>query len=218
VQIAQRATASGLPVFVVTQHITRFDPTALGIPPQAMVRSKSTDAGWQAGDIRDELRRRGLFTNPRHVFLIYGHDRTAPGTREAVRDRYTARKIKVEMITPDSLFTEINRGLVARMHDCAAILAICTPDDKVETETETYYQPRQNVLYEIGIALGLARGPERLTILQKEGGTKKGTTPDQFARLPSDLGGIVPIRFKKTIDEVFDRLDARLVELGVALE
>jgi hypothetical protein len=143
-QIAQRAALAGLPVFMVTQHYTRFDPVALGIPPQVVIRSKSTDPGWQAGDIRDELRRRGLFTNPKHIFLIFGRvgrDRTAPGTKEAIRERYTARKIKVEVITPDTLFTEINRGLVSRMHDCRAILAICTPDDRVKSDKETYSQP-----------------------------------------------------------------------------
>jgi hypothetical protein len=212
VEIARRAVNSGLPVFMVTQHFTRFDPSALGIPPEVVIRSKSTDPGWQAGDIIEELRRRGLFTNPKRVFLIFGHDRTAEGTSAAIEQHLRKQHARVEKVTPDTLFTEINHGLVGRMHDCRAILAVFTPDDKVEAGKETYYQPRPNVLYEIGIALGLARGLERLTIIEK-----KGASPEQQVRMPSDLRGILPLRFEKSVDEIFDRLDARLLELGVHL-
>lgn len=210
VVIARRAAEAALPVFMVTQHYTRFDPAALGIPPQVVIRSKSTDPGWQAGDIRDELVRRGLFTDPKRVFLIFGHDRSAEGTTAAVERHLRGQKVKVEKVTPDSLFSEINSGLIERMHDCRAIIAVCTPDDRVGTGAEVYYQPRPNVLYELGIALGLARGLERLTVLEKA-----GRAPDQKIQMPSDLRGILSVRFENSVDEVFGQLDARLVKLGV---
>ena len=84
--IAQRAVEHNLPVFVVTQYYHRVDPgkNEFGIPPQAIVKSKSTLPGWMAGEIRDELRRRGVYFHPKKVFLIYGHDRLSDEATEQV--------------------------------------------------------------------------------------------------------------------------------------
>lgn len=199
-----------IPVFLVTQHYSRFDPEKLGIPSHVVMRSKSTHPGWQAADIRDELRRRGMFTGRNKVFLIYGHDRNTPGATRAVEEHLSFLGVEVVKIKPENLFSEIANGLVERMHDCGAIVAVCTPDDLVEDDQGKYYQPRQNVLMEIGVALGLARGMKRLTILQKY-----GAKPDEMARLPSDLGGVVPIRFDVGVEEKFDELESRLRKLGV---
>jgi predicted nucleotide-binding protein len=201
-----------LPVFMITQHYNKVDPASLGIPSHVILRSKSTDAGWQAADICDELRRRGLFTNPRKVFLIYGHDRTAPGTTTAIEKHLKGLGVEIVKVMPETLFADIATGLVEKMHDCAAIIAVCTPDDHVLNSDGNYYQPRQNVLLEIGLALGLARGMTRLTIVQKY-----GTTVEKIARLPSDLGGMVPIRFKARVADKFEELDTRLRKLGVKL-
>lgn len=213
VQIAQRADKAGLPVFMVTQHFTRSDPAELHIPPRVVVRSKSTDAGWMAADIVENLQDRGRFSDPGRVFLIFGHDRAAGGTTAAIEAHLRDRGVTVDKVTPDTLFTEINAGLVGRMNGCRAIVAVYTPDDRVETAKGVYYQPRPNVLYEFGIALGLARGVDRLTVIEK-----KGDAPDQQVQMPSDLRGLLPLRFTYAVDEVFPRLDARLAELGVQLK
>ncbi len=211
-EIARKAARDGLPVFIVTQHYARFDPTAYGIPAEVVIRSKSTDPGWQAGDIHDELRRRGLITDPKQVFLIFGHDRTAVGTTAIVERHLRKQQIQVVKVTQDNLFTEISRGLIDRMHYCRAIVAICTPDDKVKNgRKKPYFQARPNVLHEIGIALGLARGPQRLTILEKY-----GSAQDEKVQMPSDLGGLISIRFE-TVEDVLPNLDARLRQLGVEL-
>jgi predicted nucleotide-binding protein len=208
-----RGVPEDIPVFLITRHFNRYDFNSLNIPARVVIRSKSTHAAWQAADIRDELARRGLFTK-RKAFLIYGRDRTVPKARTVLRKHLERHEVEVVTISPDTLFSEINRGLIDRMQECAAIIAICTPDDRVETEDgETFYQPRQNVLYEIGMAAGLARGLDRLTILQKDG----DTTHEQ-ARLPSDLGGVISIRFTGAIKEVFGELDRRLATLGLDLE
>jgi predicted nucleotide-binding protein len=45
------------------------------------------------------------------------------------------------------------------MQEAAAFVAICTPDDAVfedgSSRKPSYFQPRQNVLLEIGMVLGL---------------------------------------------------------------
>jgi predicted nucleotide-binding protein len=110
------------------------------------------------------------------------------------------------MISGESLQTEILNGLLQRMNECSAFISICTPDDKADDGT---YRPRQNVLLEMGMAMGLSRGLQRLVPLQRWGPEKQ----DQ-AVLPSDLGGIVALRFSK-VENQLDALRSKLEGLGV---
>ena len=214
-EIAKYADDHGHLVFMITQHYQRIDPgkNDYGIPPQVLVKSKSTHPGWLAGEIRDELRRRGLYFHPKKVFLICGHDRGAPGTTEALRSQLAERwGLDLQMINPENLFGEIAKGLIVRMHDCAAFVTICTPDDKTNVDGREVFQPRQNVLFEMGMVMGLHRGLDRLVIIQRF-----GKNPEEQALLPSDLGGFLPIRFDGRIEDKFPELELRLVDLGVDL-
>ncbi len=69
------------------------------------------------------------------------------------------------------------------------------------------YQPRPNVLLEIGITVGLWRGIERLVIV-REG----------HALIPSDIAGVLRIDFATNIDEVLDELESALLAKGVELQ
>ncbi|MEL6232645.1 MAG: TIR domain-containing protein [Cyanobacteria bacterium J06627_3] len=92
----------------------------------------------------------------------------------------------------------ISEGLVDAMRSCGAFVAICTPDDQV---ADNWYQPRQNALLEIGIAMGLPNGFQRLVILQRA-----GAEPDKQAKLPSDLGGAFTLQFYDEHDEPIRRM------------
>jgi predicted nucleotide-binding protein len=204
--IADHPNGRGLPIFMVTNF---YDRLKLGeLPPNVIPKSKSTQPGWMAGEIKQELVQRGVYVDHRKIFLIYGHDRNADGATSSVKSFLNNHGITVEKISGDSLHTEILNGLLQRMNECSAFVAICTPDDKSEEGT---YHPRQNVLLEIGIAMGLSRGLQRLVPLQRWGPEKE----DQ-AVLPSDLGGVVPIRFlSPKVENQFNALRSKLEDLGV---
>ncbi len=200
-----------VPVYVVTGEYDRMTREQLKLPAGVVIKSKSTHPAWMAGEIVDDLKRRGLFYEPRRVFLIYGHDRGWPGLREKVRLFLKDDELEVIEISGVNLRTEILAGLLDKMTDCAAFIALCTPDDRIDG-VPARYQPRQNVLMEIGMVLGLSRGLQRLTILQ-------GLRPDpqHQAQLPSDLAGVVTIRMEGDFEHYCDQLRDRLIGLGVQM-
>jgi len=210
--IASRGVKAGLPVFVITKHPGKKEATKTLdlLQGDVIVKSKTTLVEWTADDIYQELSRRGLIVDKRKVFLIYGHDGAASGAREDLKvflDHDLG--LKVEAISAVDLKTEIVKGLLDKMNGCAAFLALCTADDEWHDGTR---HPRENVMLEIGIALGLARGLDRLTILQRTGPKQSA---ELNAVLPSDLGGIVTMTFRDKIEAVFSDLKTRLGELGV---
>jgi len=206
-----RNLSRDLAVYVVTGEYERMTREQLGFPPGVVIKSKSTHPAWMAGEIVDDLKRRGLFYDPRRVFLIYGHDRGWTGLREKVRLFLKDDELEVIEISGVNLHTEILAGLLEKMTDCAAFIALCTPDDRIDG-TPARYQPRQNVLMEIGMVLGLSRGLQRLTILQ-------GWRPDpqHQAQLPSDLAGVVTIRMEGEFEHYHKQLRDRLIGLGVQM-
>jgi len=61
-----------------------------------------------------------------------------------------------------------------------------TPDDSVEYRHKSIYQPRDNVLFEVGLFMGVL-GPERVMLV---------VSIDDKIKLPSDLDGITLINWK----------------------
>lgn len=132
------------------------------------------------------------------VFVIYGHGRKASGFKEKIISSLRKHSVEPVLISPETVMSSISEGLVEKMKICGAFVAICTPDDRVG---ESWYQPRQNVLLEIGIAMGLPNGFQRLVILQRA-----GAEDDKQARLPSDLGGAFTLQFYDEQEEVIARM------------
>lgn len=102
------------------------------------------------------------------------------------------------------------------MQEAAAFVAICTPDDGVFEDVSSgkpsYSQPRQNVLLEIGMVLGLPRGVNRLIALHAW-----GNTVEEQARFPSDLSGLLTLRVENgQVD--WDGFQKSLLLRGVALQ
>lgn len=135
-KITEQAHAGrSLPIFMITNF---YDCLKIGdLPPNVIPKSKSTHPGWMAGEIRQELAQRGVYVNRRKVFLIYGHDRHADGATGRVKEFLTENGLVAETISGATLATEIGQGLVSRMNECGAFVAVCTPDDRAPDGART---------------------------------------------------------------------------------
>jgi len=207
-RVADSEKGRDLPIFMITEHYDRLNAKDMSLPSTVIVKSKSTYPGWMAGEIRQELGRRGLFVDQKKIFLIYGRDRNADGTRGRVEHFLRGKGVNVVTLGDSPLKVEITQGLITKMNECGAIVAICTPDD----DAPEISQPRPNVFLEIGLALGLSRGLQRLILLQKWGPAK-----EEQAVLPSDLQGILTIRFEGDVENQFNKLEGDLRNLGIEL-
>jgi len=195
-----------LPVFVVTRQFKAIELS--DFPNNVIFKSKSTLPAWMAHDIVSDLRSRGVFVDHRKVFLIKGMGSEADGSAQTLE--LFLEEIGLQVVTAKmDVQTEILQGLIDRMNECGAILAICTPDDLWPDGTR---HVRHNVVLEIGIAVGLKRGLQRLIILQQW-----GPSPELKTHLPSDLSQVVSIRFYNQIEDVFGKLQSRLETLGAQI-
>ena len=212
VRIGEIVGEKGLPLFVFT-GIPSPENLRKQFPRSTEIHSKRTPPAFAAYEIKRDLRRRGLWTDRRKVFLIYGHDHESSSASKVVREWLMKWGLTIGEISSDSMTATIVEDLLTEMSDSAAVLAVCTPDDEVVVDggRDTRRQPRQNVLLEIGMAMGLAGGLTKLTFLQKwdEGRME--------AVLPSDLGGVLTMRFKNSVDECGTKVEKRLRDLGVLI-
>jgi predicted nucleotide-binding protein len=77
---------------------------------------------------------------------------------------------------------------------------------------DRFFQPRKNVLLEIGMVLGLPRGVNRLIALHGW-----GDTVEEQATLPSDLSGLLTLRVGSgQVD--WDAFRKSLLLRGVAMQ
>ncbi len=214
VHIAKLVVEKELPLYVVSSAPTqeKIGDLPSGVP----IYSKRTPPGFVAYEICRDLRRRETWVDLQKVFLIYGHDRDSNDASQVIRAELTRWGLQTATISGDSMEGDIVTDLIDSMRDAAAIIAVCTPDDEVVDSTSTvlYRQPRQNVLLEIGMAMGLTRRLKKLSFIQRWHAEDKNLQ----ARLPSDLGGVVTMRFRYDVQEILPSLKQRLVDLGVGLD
>lgn len=80
--------------------------------------------------------------------------------------------------------------LIRELDDCDFAIAVAHGDDVVTTRNETWPSPRDNVVFELGLAMGKL-GRERAFLLEPRHGD---------VRLPSDLAGVTTITYKYEVD------------------
>lgn len=208
--IAQAAAKATPLVFVLT-GLEMIVARGLVFPGNVLLKTKNAGASWLAKEIHDRLKERNIgLVNKSKVFLIYGHDWHADGARNKVAHYLDSQCGLTTIIGDNVSLISLPHGIYPLMAPCHAFVAICTPDDQChnqKTKTTCYY-PRGNVLAEMGAALGIARDPNRLIILQKW-----GATPDHQASLPSDFDGLLTLRFDN-LDNILPTLQQKLINIG----
>lgn len=120
---------------------------------------------------------------------------------------WTDGVFKVASYTLQSLEDEVDKSDFA--------IAIAHPDDQVEVRNGSWPQPRDNVIFELGLFMGRL-GRARAILMEPR---------DEKVKLPSDLAGVTTIayRFDPTEDTeallapACNRLRAHILELGLAV-
>lgn len=136
------------------------------------------------------------------VFIVYGHDIEAREQLELLLRRMKLEPVILQNlpIAGDTIIEKLEANIDVR-YACVLL----TPDDEghpMDEPKEKKPRARQNVILELGMFL-VHLGRKRVAILHKGS-----------LELPSDISGLIYIRFNKRVDEVKERLGAELQEAG----
>jgi predicted nucleotide-binding protein len=136
------------------------------------------------------------------VFIVYGHDIDAREQLELLLRRMKLEPVILQNlpIAGDTIIEKLEQNMDVR-YACVLL----TPDDlghPLDNPKEKKPRARQNVVLELGMFL-VRLGRKRVAILHKGN-----------LELPSDISGLIYIKFNKRVDEVKERLGAELQEAG----
>jgi predicted nucleotide-binding protein len=107
-------------------------------------------------------------------------------------------------------------GLIEVCRGADVVVLLLTADDVLEHRGQRVAVPRDNVVFEAGLCMGLL-GPERTLLVQQQ---------DLELRLPSDLAGITRVRFpapvggqdpRAALDSAAREIERSIVRLGPRL-
>ena len=136
------------------------------------------------------------------VFIVYGHDIEAREQLELLLRRMKLEPVILQNlpIGGDTIIEKLEANIDVR-YACVLL----TPDDEgypTGQPKEKKPRARQNVILELGMFL-VRLGRKRVAILHKGN-----------LELPSDINGLIYVKFNKRVDEVKERLGAELQEAG----
>ena len=144
------------------------------------------------------------------VFVVYGHDDHARIALENILRRWGLEPLVLSDL-PSEGQTLIEK-LEKYTEEAHYGIVLATPDDegyKAGREGEKKYRARQNVVLELGVLLAKL-GRKRVAIIFKEYGENK----DMSFEKPSDIHGLVYIRYENSMDDVKIPLAKELANLG----
>jgi predicted nucleotide-binding protein len=136
------------------------------------------------------------------VFIVYGHDVECREQLELLLRRMRLEPVILQNLVGggDTIIEKLEANL-----DVHYACALLTPDDEgypANKPEEVRKRARQNVVLELGMFL-VRLGRKRVAILHKGD-----------IELPSDINGLIYIRFEKRVDEIKDRVAAELQDAG----
>jgi len=136
------------------------------------------------------------------VFIVYGHDIECREQLELLLRRMKLEPVILQNlpIAGDTIIEKLEANIDVR-YACVLL----TPDDEghpIGQPREKKLRARQNVILELGMFL-VRLGRKRVAILHKGN-----------LELPSDISGLIYIKFNRRVDEVKERLGAELQEAG----
>lgn len=164
------------------------------------VKGLCGDAGGNAVTVAATKETVNLANNK--VFIVYGHDIEAREQLELLLRRMKLEPVILQNlpIAGDTIIEKLEANIDVR-YACVLL----TPDDEgfaAGSPKDRKPRARQNVILELGMFL-VRLGRKRVAILHKGN-----------LELPSDISGLIYIKFNKRVDEVKERLGAELQEAG----
>ena len=136
------------------------------------------------------------------IFIIHGHDEANLSELKTLLEG--TLKLKTVVLKKEA---GAGKALIEKFEeyasDCCYAFAIFTPDDFVNNSDTSYFQSRQNVLFELGWFFGHF-GRDRVCIIKKDN-----------TEIPSDLAGIQSIGFYENISDKFLAIKAELQRVGI---
>jgi 5S rRNA maturation endonuclease (ribonuclease M5) len=139
----------------------------------------------------------------RDVFIVHGHD--------MLRTRELERLIRSLGLRPIVLQDQDDRGMTIvekfeyYASACSFAFVLMTPDDRIEAggDIESRFRARQNVIMELGWFMAHL-GRQRVVLLHKG-----------EVEIPSDISGVVYIRFDDSVYDAEHRISQRLKGVGL---
>jgi predicted nucleotide-binding protein len=133
-------------------------------------------------------------TADKPVFIVYGHDMAVREGLELVLHKMGLKPIVLENLPADgdTVIEKLERYL-GEHGNVGFACALLTPDDEgheAGKPAQRKYRARQNVILELGMVLARL-GRRRVLILIKES-----------VEQPSDIAGLIYLRFKERVDEL----------------
>lgn len=155
--------------------------------------------------LRDEEKRRLGAIRSRRVFVVHGRD-------EVARDQLVSTLEKLHLI-PVVIMNELTHGRtiieqIEEHSDVGFAFVLFTPDDTgcLADSKDFRPRPRQNVVFEYGLFVGWLTHHRVCCIAR-----------NSSIELPSDLAGVLQVRYKKTVKEVEVQIRRELIGAGYTL-
>ena len=144
------------------------------------------------------------------IFVVHGHDKTARDELELMIHRLDLEPyILINSNTAGKTIIEALEAKIGKNHESDFGIVLFTADDmgySKATPDKQEHRARQNVVLETGMLL--ASLTRRRTAIIVKG----------HVTLPSDLQGVIELRYNDHIKEVVPQLCAHLAEVGIHID
>lgn len=140
------------------------------------------------------------------IFIIHGHNEAKWRELEKLLKNDFGLDPVILGEQPDRGSTTLIDKFEYYAEQCSYAFALFTPDDIVENNGKKYFQPRPNVIYELGWFVARLGRRNTCLILQSS-----NDTIEMF----SDFQGVIQKRFKQDIKEIYKDILVELKDVGV---
>ncbi|MGE0145215.1 MAG: TIR domain-containing protein [Planctomycetota bacterium] len=136
------------------------------------------------------------------VFILHGHNEAKWRELKEILLGLGARPIVLGQTQGYGSLSWLDR-FIREAERCEFAIAVFTEDDWVKNSGKTYFQPRPNVLIELGFFISRLTLSNIMILV-------KGSV-----KLPSDIEGIVYTSFNENVSEVRSQIEAELRAAGI---
>ncbi len=152
-------------------------------------------------DPEEEIKIQSAETQNKRIFISHGRKNKA---LEKVKNFLISLNLEPVIVEEKpSEGKSVDDLVEERMKSCSAVIILATKDDKIEKRKRIYYQPRQNVIHEIGLAQQIL--VNRIIYLKEKG-----------CEFPSNINPKVWENFtRNNMENAFIKINKELKAFGI---